>query len=51
MSYIEFVVQDGGPGVKGFSVDVFKAAINLLPYPVSYKFFNIWRWFEESKLQ
>ncbi|KAK3125186.1 hypothetical protein QOZ80_7BG0601450 [Eleusine coracana subsp. coracana] len=38
-SYKEFVMQDNGPdGVKGFSVDVFKSAISLLPYPVSYKF-------------
>ncbi|GJN11584.1 hypothetical protein PR202_ga29785 [Eleusine coracana subsp. coracana] len=38
-SYKEFVMQDKGPdGVKGFSVDVFKSAISLLPYPVSYKF-------------
>jgi glutamate receptor, ionotropic, plant len=38
-SYKEFVMQDNGPdGVKGFSVDVFKAAISLLPYPVSYEF-------------
>jgi ionotropic glutamate receptor len=38
-SYKEFVMQDNGPdGVKGFAVDVFKAAISLLPYPVSYKF-------------
>ncbi|XP_062190639.1 glutamate receptor 3.4-like [Phragmites australis] len=39
MSYKEFVMQDNGPdGVKGFSIDVFKAAISLLPYPVTYKF-------------
>lgn len=38
-SYKEFVMQDDGPdGVKGFAVDVFKAAISLLPYPVSCKF-------------
>ncbi|XP_021309516.1 glutamate receptor 3.4 isoform X2 [Sorghum bicolor] len=38
-SYKEFVMQDNGPdGVKGFAVDVFKAAISLLPYPVSCKF-------------
>ncbi|KAJ1291151.1 hypothetical protein BS78_02G296000 [Paspalum vaginatum] len=38
-SYKEFVMQDNGPdGVKGFAIDVFKAAISLLPYPVSYKF-------------
>jgi ionotropic glutamate receptor len=38
-SYKEFVMQDDGPdGVKGFAVDVFKAAISLLPYPVSCNF-------------
>ncbi|XP_062188133.1 glutamate receptor 3.4-like [Phragmites australis] len=38
-SYKEFVMPDNGPdGVKGFSVDVFKAAISLLPYPVTCKF-------------
>jgi glutamate receptor, ionotropic, plant len=38
-SYKEFVTQDNGPdGVKGFAVDVFKAAISLLPYPVSCNF-------------
>jgi ionotropic glutamate receptor len=38
-SYNEFVMQDNGPdGVKGFSVDVFKSAISLLPYPVAYNF-------------
>ncbi|KAG2645765.1 hypothetical protein PVAP13_2KG450200 [Panicum virgatum] len=38
-SYKEFVTQDNGPdGVKGFAVDVFKAAISLLPYPVSCDF-------------
>ncbi|KAF7008214.1 hypothetical protein CFC21_023039 [Triticum aestivum] len=38
-SYNEFVMQDDGPdGVKGFSVDVFKSAISLLPYPVGCTF-------------
>ncbi|KAG8099822.1 hypothetical protein GUJ93_ZPchr0013g35312 [Zizania palustris] len=38
-SYKEFVMKDKGPdGVKGFSVDVFKAAISLLPYPVAFNF-------------
>nr|CAB3458129.1 unnamed protein product [Digitaria exilis] len=38
-SYKEFVMQDNGAdGVKGFAVDVFKAAISLLPYPVSCDF-------------
>ncbi|XP_048327706.2 glutamate receptor 3.4 isoform X2 [Ziziphus jujuba] len=35
VSYKEFVAKDKGPpGVKGYSIDVFEAAINLLPYPV-----------------
>lgn len=38
-SYKEFVAKDNGPdNVKGFCIDVFKAAINLLPYPVLYTF-------------
>jgi ionotropic glutamate receptor len=38
-SYNEFVMRENGPdGVKGFSVDVFKSAISLLPYPVAYNF-------------
>ncbi|KQK15965.1 glutamate receptor 3.4 isoform X1 [Brachypodium distachyon] len=38
-SYKEFVMQDNGPdGVKGFSVDVFKSAVSLLPYPVAFNF-------------
>ncbi|URE26704.1 hypothetical protein MUK42_07682 [Musa troglodytarum] len=36
-SYKEFVTKDNGPdGVKGYCIDVFKAAVNLLPYPVPY---------------
>ena len=32
-------MPDKGPaGVKGYSVDVFKAAVGLLPYPVSFDF-------------
>lgn len=35
VSYKEFVSKDKSPlGVRGFSIDVFEAAINLLPYPV-----------------
>lgn len=38
-SYKEFVSNDTGPDkVKGFCIDVFKAAINLLPYPVPCSF-------------
>ncbi|KAG6484310.1 glutamate receptor 3.4-like isoform X1 [Zingiber officinale] len=38
-SYKEFVSKDSNPdGVKGYCIDVFKAAINLLPYPVPYSF-------------
>ncbi|CAL9778697.1 unnamed protein product [Musa acuminata subsp. burmannicoides] len=36
-SYKEFVTKDNGPDVvKGYCIDVFKAAVNLLPYPVPY---------------
>ncbi|XP_050205395.1 glutamate receptor 3.4-like isoform X2 [Mercurialis annua] len=35
VSYLEFVSKDKNPpGVRGFCIDVFEAAINLLPYPV-----------------
>ncbi|CAL0332175.1 unnamed protein product [Lupinus luteus] len=35
VSYFEFVSKDKNPpGVKGYCIDVFEAAINLLPYPV-----------------
>jgi glutamate receptor, ionotropic, plant len=38
-SYKEFVTKDNSPdGVQGYCIDVFKAAVNLLPYPVPYKF-------------
>ncbi|XP_065874705.1 glutamate receptor 3.4-like [Euphorbia lathyris] len=34
-SYKDFVSKDKNPpGVRGYSIDVFEAAINLLPYPV-----------------
>lgn len=35
ISYLEFVSKDKNPpGVKGYCIDIFEAAINLLPYPV-----------------
>ncbi|KAF3443694.1 hypothetical protein FNV43_RR13384 [Rhamnella rubrinervis] len=35
VGYREFVSKDKSPpGVRGYSIDVFEAAINLLPYPV-----------------
>ncbi|KAF3443696.1 hypothetical protein FNV43_RR13386 [Rhamnella rubrinervis] len=35
VGYREFVAKDKSPpGVRGYSIDVFEAAINLLPYPV-----------------
>lgn len=35
VSYKEVVTKDNNPpGVKGYCIDVFEAAINLLPYPV-----------------
>ncbi|XP_057457898.1 glutamate receptor 3.4-like isoform X2 [Lotus japonicus] len=35
VGYLEIVSKDKNPpGVKGFCIDVFEAAINLLPYPV-----------------
>ncbi|MED6196584.1 hypothetical protein PIB30_048802 [Stylosanthes scabra] len=35
VSYLEFVAKDKNPpGVKGYCIDVFEAAIKLLPYPV-----------------
>lgn len=38
-SYKEFVTKDNSPtGVQGYCIDVFQAAVNLLPYPVPYKF-------------
>lgn len=37
--YKEFVSKDSGPdGVKGFCIDVFNAAVALLPYPVPHQF-------------
>lgn len=39
VSFRQFVsVASDGQAVKGYSIDVFMAAINLLPYPVPYKF-------------
>uniref|UniRef100_A0A453MDY8 Uncharacterized protein n=2 Tax=Aegilops tauschii subsp. strangulata TaxID=200361 RepID=A0A453MDY8_AEGTS len=37
-------------GIKGCSVDVFKSAISLLPYPVGCIFF-ISRWIGKSEIQ
>ncbi|KAJ0966127.1 hypothetical protein J5N97_027265 [Dioscorea zingiberensis] len=38
-SYKEFVTKGNGPdNVKGYCIDVFKAAIDLLPYPVPHTF-------------
>ncbi|KAL2331832.1 hypothetical protein Fmac_019413 [Flemingia macrophylla] len=35
VSYLQFVSKDKNPpGVRGYCIDVFEAAINLLPYPV-----------------
>ncbi|KAL9360677.1 hypothetical protein Peur_048800 [Populus x canadensis] len=35
VSYVQFVSQDKDPpGVRGYCIDVFEAAVNLLPYPV-----------------
>ncbi|CAL5025772.1 unnamed protein product [Urochloa decumbens] len=39
VSYRQFVSADNQTGmVSGFCIDVFAAAINLLPYPVAYRF-------------
>lgn len=39
VSFREFVTRSPGTGfIKGFCIDVFTAAVNLLPYPVPYKF-------------
>lgn len=39
VSYLEFVSKDKNPpGVRGYCIDVFEAAINLLPYPVPRKY-------------
>ncbi|CAK8535528.1 unnamed protein product [Lathyrus sativus] len=39
VSYLGFVSTDKNPpGVKGYCIDVFEAAINLLPYPVPRKY-------------
>ncbi|CAL9085344.1 unnamed protein product [Musa acuminata var. zebrina] len=38
-SYKEFVSRDDSPdGVQGYCIDVFKAAVDLLPYPVPLSF-------------
>jgi ionotropic glutamate receptor len=39
ISYLDFVSKDKNPpGVRGYCIDVFEAAINLLPYPVPRKY-------------
>lgn len=39
VSYKQFVAKDKGPqGVRGYAIDVFEAAVNLLPYPVPRKY-------------
>lgn len=39
VSYNEFVAKDKSPpGVKGYCIDVFEAAVNLLPYPVPHNY-------------
>ncbi|KAF7140669.1 hypothetical protein RHSIM_Rhsim06G0161000 [Rhododendron simsii] len=39
VSYKEFVTKDNGPlGVKGYCIDVFEAAVNLLPYAVPHTY-------------
>ncbi|CAI9754449.1 unnamed protein product [Fraxinus pennsylvanica] len=39
VTYPEFVTKDKGPlGVKGYCIDVFEAAIQLLPYPVPHQY-------------
>ncbi|XP_031278502.1 glutamate receptor 3.4-like isoform X2 [Pistacia vera] len=39
VSYTEFLAKDShSPGVKGYCIDVFEAAVNLLPYPVPHTY-------------
>nr|GEW28696.1 glutamate receptor 3.4-like [Tanacetum cinerariifolium] len=39
-SYKEIVTKDKSPqGVRGYCIDVFEAAVNLLPYPVTREYF------------
>ncbi|KAL2464888.1 glutamate receptor 3.5 [Abeliophyllum distichum] len=39
VTYAEFVSKDNGPlGAKGYCIDVFEAAIQLLPYPVPHQY-------------
>lgn len=39
VSYQEFLAKDKSPpGVRGYCIDVFEAAVNLLPYPVPHTF-------------
>ncbi|KAK4386241.1 Glutamate receptor 3.4 [Sesamum angolense] len=39
VTYPDFVTKDNGPlGARGFCIDVFEAAIQLLPYPVPHQY-------------
>ncbi|XP_073296979.1 glutamate receptor 3.5-like isoform X1 [Primulina huaijiensis] len=39
VAYTEFLTKDNGAlGVKGYCIDVFEAAIQLLPYPVPHRY-------------
>ncbi|KAL0444114.1 UNVERIFIED_CONTAM: Glutamate receptor 3.4 [Sesamum latifolium] len=39
VTYPDFVTKDDGPlGAKGYCIDVFEAAVQLLPYPVPHQF-------------
>ncbi|EPS72720.1 glutamate receptor, partial [Genlisea aurea] len=39
VTYPEFATKDNGPlGVQGFCIDVFEAAVALLPYPVPHEY-------------
>ncbi|KAK4397998.1 Glutamate receptor 3.5 [Sesamum angolense] len=39
VTYPDFVTKDEGPlGAKGYCIDVFEAAVQLLPYPVPHQF-------------
>ncbi|KAK6134721.1 hypothetical protein DH2020_031523 [Rehmannia glutinosa] len=39
VTYPDFVTKDKGPsGAKGYCIDVFEAAVALLPYPVPHQY-------------
>ncbi|KAL0301803.1 UNVERIFIED_CONTAM: Glutamate receptor 3.5 [Sesamum radiatum] len=39
VTYPDFVTKDNGPlGARGFCIDVFEAAVQLLPYPVPHQY-------------